>query len=36
MNAIFGRGFVFWGLFVVSAATVLGYWLWVRSVERDG
>jgi hypothetical protein len=28
------RGFVFWGLFVVSGATILGYWLWMRSVDE--
>lgn len=36
MSAILERGFVFWGLFLVSAATILGYWLWMRHEEDDG
>lgn len=34
MSSILERGFVFWGLFLVSGATVLGYWLWMRSVDE--
>jgi len=29
-----GPGFVFWGLFLACAAVVLGYWLWMRWIER--
>ncbi len=28
-------GFTFWGLFVVCAAIVVGYVVWMRWVERD-
>jgi len=36
MSALLERGFVFWGLFVVSGAIVVGYWIWMRRTERDG
>lgn len=35
MSEVLGRGFIFWGLFVASAATMVGYWLWMRAVESE-
>lgn len=35
MSEVLERGFVFWGLFLVSAGTILGYWLWMRREESD-
>lgn len=28
-------GFIFWGLFVVCAAIVVAYAVWMRRVERE-
>lgn len=27
-------GFLFWGLFVACAMQLVGYWLWMRWIER--
>jgi len=29
-------GFMFWGLFLVSALIFLGYYIWMKIVERKG
>jgi uncharacterized membrane protein len=36
VSAVLDAGFVFWGVFVVSAATVVGYLVWMRRTEGDG
>lgn len=35
MEPALDAGFVFWGVFVASAATVIGYVAWMWRTERD-
>ena len=36
MRSVLDAGFVFWGLFLVFAAIIVGYVLWMRRTERGG
>jgi len=35
MSSIMHAGFIFWGLFLVFGALVVGYLIWMFWVERD-